>query len=443
MKIFNTLSGKTEEFNTMKDGVINMYVCGPTVYSYAHVGNMCPVIIFDMVYRYFKYRGYDVKYASNFTDVDDKIIKAAKEAGVTEKELTEKYIKIYLDDVKALNCLDIDYRPKVTETMDEIIDYIQLLMDKGYAYQNGDDVYFRVGKVEDYGKLSKQIVEELNAGNRIEVDENKENPYDFVLWKKTKEGITWDSPWGAGRPGWHTECVVMINKLFGDKIDIHGGGVDLKFPHHENEIAQQVALHGNKIANYWMHNGFINIDNVKMSKSLGNVKQAKEMISHYGGNIVRFILVNSYYRTPVNFSDELALAAKKELDKIEQAFNKMSIQLQLNNCSVLEFDGTLDTENFLNALCDDLNTPNALTEVYRIVKEANIALRSNHLDVEVLKVKFFTLKKMLEILGLQFDVHILTSEEIELLNNYNLARKEKDFVKADEYRKVLIEKKLL
>ena len=224
---------------------------------------------------------------------------------------------------------------------------------------------------------------------------------------------------------------------------MHGGGFDLKFPHHENEIAQQVALHGNKIANYWMHNGFINIDNVKMSKSLGNVKQAKEMISHYGGNIVRFILVNSYYRTPVNFSDELALAAKKELDKIEQAFNKMSIQLQLNNCSVLEFDGTLDTENFLNALCDDLNTPNALTEVYRIVKEANIALRSNHLDVEVLKVKFFTLKKMLEILGLQFDVHILTSEEIELLNNYNLARKEKDFVKADEYRKVLIEKKLL
>ena len=223
MKIFNTLSGKTEEFKTLKDGVINMYVCGPTVYSYAHVGNMCPVIIFDMVYRYFKYRGYDVKYASNFTDVDDKIIKAAKEAGITEKELTEKYIKIYLDDVKALNCLDIDYRPKVTETMDEIIEYIQLLMDKGYAYQNGDDVYFRVGKVDDYGKLSKQIVEELNAGNRIEVDENKENPYDFVLWKKTKEGITWDSPWGAGRPGWHTECVVMINKLFGDKIDIHGG----------------------------------------------------------------------------------------------------------------------------------------------------------------------------------------------------------------------------
>ena len=237
MKIYNTLSGTIEEFRTIKDNCINMYVCGPTVYSYAHVGNMCPVIIFDMVYRYFKYAGYDVKYASNFTDVDDKIIKAAKELGVTEKELTEKYIKIYLDDVKALNCLDIDYRPKVTETMDEIIAYIQELMDKGAAYQSGDDVYFRVNNDKTYGELSKQNIDELAYGNRIEVADTKENPYDFVLWKKTKEGITWDSPWGKGRPGWHTECVVMINKIFGDNIDIHGGGVDLKFPHHENEMA--------------------------------------------------------------------------------------------------------------------------------------------------------------------------------------------------------------
>ena len=271
MKVYNTLTKQKEEFVPLEEGKVKMYTCGPTVYSYAHVGNMCPVIIFDMVYRYFKYRGYDVTYASNFTDVDDKIIKAAKEAGITEKELTEKYIKIYLDDVKALNCLDIDYRPKV----DEIIDYIQLLMDKGYAYQSGDDVYFRVGKVEDYGKLSKQVVEELNAGNRIEVDENKENPYDFVLWKKTKEGITWDSPWGAGRPGWHTECVVMINKLFGNKIDIHGGGVDLKFPHHENEMAQSEAACGTNLANYWMHNGHIMVEGEKMSKSLNNFILAK------------------------------------------------------------------------------------------------------------------------------------------------------------------------
>ena len=222
-----------------------------------------------MVYRYFKYAGYDVKYASNFTDVDDKIIKASIDAGISEKELTDKFIKIYLEDVKALNCLDIDYRPRVTETMDEIIAYIQELMDKGYAYQAGDDVYFRVGKIKDYGKLSGQVVDDLAYGNRIDVDENKENPYDFVLWKKTKEGITWDSPFGKGRPGWHTECVVMINKLFGDKIDIHGGGVDLKFPHHENEIAQSEALTGKPLANYWIHNGLVKIDGQKMSKSLG------------------------------------------------------------------------------------------------------------------------------------------------------------------------------
>ena len=286
--------------------------------------------------------------------------------------------------------------------------------------------------------------DDLVVGARIDENSKKESPLDFALWKKTYNGIQFESPWSLGRPGWHSECVVMINSLVENHmIDIHGGGFDLKFPHHENEIAQQVALHGNKIANYWMHNGFINIDNVKMSKSLGNVKQAKEMISHYGGNIVRFILVNSYYRTPVNFSDELAVAAKKELDKIEQVFNKMSIQLQLGEKSVIEYDGKLDTEGFLSALADDLNTPNALTEVYRIVKESNIALRSNPVDLDALQGKFFTLKKMLEVLGLKFEAHILKQEDKDLLNAYNEARKNKDFAKADEYRKELIEKKLL
>ena len=444
VKLYNSISNQIEKFKPIKENEVTCYVCGPTVYNYVHFGNMRPVVVFDVLRRLFIELGYKVTFISNYTDIDDKIIKQAELEGISEKEVAEKYIKAFEEDMLNVHSMKPDYQPRVTETMPLIIKFIEDLIEKGFAYEVEGDVYFRVSKIEDYGCLSKMKKDDLVVGARIDENSKKESPLDFTLWKKTEKGIQFSSPWSNGRPGWHSECVVMINSLVEEHmIDIHGGGFDLKFPHHENEIAQQVALHGNKIANYWMHNGFINIDNVKMSKSLGNVKQAKEMISHYGGNIVRFILVNSYYRTPVNFSDELALAAKKELDKIEQAFNKMSIQLQLNNCSVLEFNGTLDTENFLNALCDDLNTPNALTEVYRIVKEANIALRSNPLDVEVLKVKFFTLKKMLEILGLQFDVHILTSEEIELLNNYNLARKEKDFVKADEYRKVLIEKKLL
>ncbi len=286
--------------------------------------------------------------------------------------------------------------------------------------------------------------DDLLVGARIDENSKKESPLDFALWKKTDTGIKFSSPWSEGRPGWHSECVVMINSIIpGGRIDIHGGGFDLKFPHHENEIAQEQALKGHKIATYWMHNGFINIDNVKMSKSLGNVKQAKEMINHYGGNVVRYILVNSYYRTPVNFSDDLAIAAKKELDKIEQTYQKLAIQIQVKGGDINSFNGDLTYDKFLDALCDDLNTPNALTELYALVKEANITLRNPSVTVDELETKFFTLKKELEILGLVFDTHILTSDDVELYNKYNLARSEKDFEHADIYRKELMERKIL
>lgn len=436
MKIFNTLSGKTEEFKTLKDGVINMYVCGPTVYSYAHVGNMCPVIIFDMVYRYFKYRGYDVKYASNFTDVDDKIIKAAKEAGITEKELTEKYIKIYLDDVKALNCLDIDYRPKVTETMDEIIEYIQLLMDKGYAYQSGDDVYFRVGKIADYGKLSKQIVEELNAGNRIEVDENKENPYDFVLWKKTKEGITWDSPWGAGRPGWHTECVVMINKLFGNNIDIHGGGVDLKFPHHENEMAQSCAACGTNLANYWMHNGHVMVNGVKMSKSLGNFITAHELLEKHPANVIRLSILKTNYKLPFDFTDALFKECGTINDKVYNALKQANLEVQLKGLEV----GKLAQDEKINEIMDDdFNTSNLVTYLLDLVKELNTKLRAKEEFVET----YDKIMLVNYILGLEYEFITLNDEDKEIYNKWLEYRNNKDFENADKMRAQLVDRKII
>ncbi len=436
MKLFNTLSGKIEEFKPMEDGKINMYVCGPTVYSYAHVGNMCPVIIFDMVYRYFKYAGYDVKYASNFTDVDDKIIKASIEQGISEKELTDKYIKIYLEDVKALNCLDIDYRPRVTETMDEIIDYIQLLMDKGYAYQAGDDVYFRVGKIKDYGKLSGQVKEDLAYGNRIDVDENKENPYDFVLWKKTKEGITWDSPFGKGRPGWHTECVVMINKLFGNKIDIHGGGVDLKFPHHENEIAQSEAAAENSLANYWMHNGHVMVNGVKMSKSLGNFILARELLEKHNANSIRLSVLKTNYRLPFDFTDQLFVETESIDEKVRNALKQANLEIQLKGLEV----GKLKKDPKINEIMDeDFNTSNLITYLLDLVKQLNNELRQKQDFVET----YDKINLINYILGLVYEFPTLTEEDKETYNKWLEYRANKDFENADKMRAILIDRKII
>lgn len=444
VKLYNSLSNRIEEFKPIKEGELTCYVCGPTVYNYVHFGNLRPVVTFDVLRRLFIELGYKVTFISNFTDIDDKIIKQAKIENASEEEIANKYIEAFEEDRENVHALKPDYQPRVTKTMDLIIKFIEELIEKGYAYNVDGDVYFRVDKIEDYGCLSKMKKEDLVVGARIDENSKKESPLDFALWKKTDDGIKFSSPWSEGRPGWHSECVVMINSIIdGGKIDIHGGGFDLKFPHHENEIAQEMAIKGHKIANYWMHNGFINIDNVKMSKSLGNVKLAKEMINMYGGNIVRFILVNSYYRTPVNFSDELALSAKKELDKIEQAYVKAAVKLQLENVDLNKENKNYDITEFLDALCDDLNTPNALTVVYKTVKEINVALRSNPMDVNKLEVLFNSLKKMIEILGLQFDYPIVNDEDRLNFELYMKARNEKDFEKADMYRKVLIERKLL
>ena len=436
MKVYNSLTDKKEEFKEIEKGKINMYVCGPTVYSYAHVGNMLPVIVFDMIYRYFKYRGYDVKYASNFTDVDDKIIKASIEQGISEKELTDKYIDIYLKDVKDLNCLDIDYRPRVTETMDEIIAFIKDLMDKGYAYQEGDDVYFRVSKIKEYGEISGQVLEDLSYGKRISVDDNKENPYDFVLWKKTKEGITWDSPFGKGRPGWHTECVVMINKIFGKGIDIHGGGVDLKFPHHENEEAQNRAQNGCKLANYWIHNGHLTVDGVKMSKSLNNFILARDLINKYPVNIIRLGVLKNNYRLPFDLNDELFNDAKVINDKVEGALKSANLQIQLNN---LKTGNIKDDEKIDEIMDEDFNTPNLVTYLLELVKEVNTKLRNKEDIID----SYDKIMLINYILGLEYNFKELTEDDKQLYNNWIEARNNKDFEKADILRKELIDRNII
>ena len=444
VKLYNSLNNKIEVFKPIKENEVTCYVCGPTVYNYVHIGNMRPVVTFDILRRLFIRLGNKVTFISNFTDIDDKIIKQAKEEGVSEKQIAEKYIEAFEKDRENIHSLKPDYQPRVTETMEDIIAFINQLVEKGFAYEVDGDVYFRVNKIKDYGTLSNMKIDDLVVGARIDENSLKESPLDFTLWKKTEDGIKFDSPWSMGRPGWHSECVVMINKIVpGGHIDIHGGGFDLKFPHHENEIAQEEAIHNHKIANYWMHNGFINVDNVKMSKSLGNVKRAVDLLKEYGGNTVRFVLINSYYRTPVNFSDELLLSAKKEVEKIGQVYVKLGVKLQLLNQDISSYDGELKSGEFISALCDDLNTPNALTELYKILKEGNVALRSSPSDVSAIKQLFFTLKDMVDLLGLEFEVPTLTKEDIALFEEYNLAKQNKDFARSDELRPILIERKVL
>ena len=436
MKIFNTLSGRLEEFKSINEGVVNMYVCGPTVYNYAHIGNMLPPIVFDMVYRYFTYLGYKVNYASNFTDVDDKIINAALELNVEEKEITEKFIKIYLDNMDELNCLPLYKRPKVTESMDSIIKFIQLLLDKGYAYKSGTDVYFDTTQIKDYGILSKQNMDSLNNGARIIVSENKRSSNDFVLWKETDKGIKWDAPFGTGRPGWHTECVVMINDLFGHNIDIHGGGVDLKFPHHENERAQNIAAYNSELANYWMHNGHVMVNGVKMSKSLGNFILAKDVLEKYNSNVIRLAIFKSHYRTPIDFKDELFSEAKSIDEKLNNVFKQASLLIKSNGYKY----GILTKDEKINEIMDnDFNTPNLLTYQNELLKKINVELRS--------KTDFIdTLDRLIlinNILGLDYKIRDYSDEEMNLYNEWNKARGEKNFELADELRKKLEEANIL
>ena len=440
IKFYNSLSNSLEDFNTLENKKVNMYVCGPTVYNYPHIGNMRPVVVFDTLRRFLTYVGYDITYVSNYTDVDDKIIKAAKAEGKSEKELTDFYIKEFEKTVKGIGSQVPSITPRVTEYMDKIIAYIDNLVKIGAAYEVDGDVYFRVEKIKDYGALSGINVDDLRVGARVEENSQKESPLDFALWKKTSEGIQWDSPWGKGRPGWHTECCVMIDTIFPKHyIDIHGGGYDLKFPHHENEIAQSEATHGNKIAHFWMHNAFINFGNEKMSKSLGNVIYAKDMIAEYGGPVTRLVILNAHYRQAVNFTDETVKEAQQVVLRMQMAYKQAALKLQAAGIN-LEKGKPTYIDNFLNALADDLNTANALAELYNVLKDINQAIRSRDADLNNLNDLFKTLTDMFYVLGLDITYVKFDDSISALYKEYLLSKENKDFAKSDEIRKVLIEK---
>ena len=445
MKIFNTLTNKKEEFKPIREGEVSIYVCGPTVYNYVHIGNTRPMIVFDVLRRTFEYLGYKVTFVSNFTDVDDKIIKAAKQEGVSEKELTDKYIEAYEDVRRNLNLLFPTHAPRVTNTMDEIIKFIDDLVKADYAYEVDGDVYFRVSKIAEYGQLSGIKIEDLVAGasERVDSNDKKEESTDFALWKKTEEGIKFDSPWSKGRPGWHTECVVMINNLFEDgKIDIHGGGQDLKFPHHENEIAQSMAYHKHPIAHTWMHNQMINIDNQKMSKSLGNVVWAKDMIEKLGCNVYKWFMLSSHYRNPLNLTDEVLNNVKKEVVKVDNVVKAASLYLQTNDITGDAYvQDSIDL--MVNALQDDLNTSLALTQILNQVKVLNQLLRSKDSDNEAILKSYNTLLKMTDIIGLVYRPRILSDNELITYKNWVEAKNAKDFEVADKLRTELIDKGII
>ena len=440
IKFYNSLSNSLEEFKTLEDKKVSMYVCGPTVYNYPHIGNMRPVVVFDTLRRFLTYVGYDVTYVSNYTDVDDKVIKAAKQEGKSEKELTDFYIQEFEKTLKGIGSQVPSITPRVTEYMDKIIAYVDNLVKIGAAYVVDGDVYFRVEKIKDYGALSGINVDDLRVGARVEENTQKESPLDFALWKKTEEGIKWESPWGLGRPGWHTECCVMIDTIFPKHfIDIHGGGYDLKFPHHENEIAQSEATHGNKIAKTWMHNAFINFGNEKMSKSLGNVVYAKDMIAQYGGPVTRLVILNAHYRQPVNFTEETVKEAQQVVLRMQMAYKQAALKLQANEIN-LEEGKPVYIDNFLNALADDLNTANALKELYDILKEINLQIRTKETDYAKLNDLFKTLTDMFYVLGLDITYVKFDNNISALYKEYLLSKENKDFAKSDILRQQLIEK---
>lgn len=443
IRFFNSMGSKVMPFTPLVPGKVSIYCCGPTVYNDPHIGNFRPVVVFDVLRRFLKAEGYDVTFVSNYTDVDDKIIKRAKELGITEKELTESVIEEYRRLVSEVGSMQPDLTPRPTVYMDQIIEYVKDLVDKGFAYQSGGDVYLRVRKIPGYGALSGNSIESLESGARIAIGEKKEDPLDFALWKETTEGIRWKSPWSEGRPGWHTECCVMINSIFKSQngyIDIHGGGFDLKFPHHENEIAQSVAHNGNSLARFWMHNGFININNEKMSKSLGNVVLMKDVVEKYGGLSFRLMTLASYYRSPVSFSEETMHEAMTKKEQLESTFRKASICLIRNG--VDPYQKGKASEPFLASLADDLNTPNALAVLYEDQKAVNATLRAKEVNVALLRQKFSVFLEELSVLGLVFPRIVLTQEDLKLLEAYDEARNARDFALSDTLRAKLLEKKL-
>ncbi|WP_027726410.1 cysteine--tRNA ligase [Tuberibacillus calidus] len=443
LKVFNTLSREKEVFVPVEEGKVKMYVCGPTVYNYIHIGNARPAVVFDTVRRYLEYIGYDVTYVSNFTDVDDRLINASKERGEDVLTIAERFIKAYKEDVSALGVREADVHPRATETMPEIIKFIEKLIERGYAYESGGDVYFRTRKFKEYGKLSHQSIDELKVGARIQVGEHKEDPLDFTLWKAAKPGeIKWDSPWGEGRPGWHIECSAMVEKYLGETIDIHAGGQDLTFPHHENEIAQSEALHGRHMANYWLHNGYIKINNEKMSKSIGNVILVHDLIQKYDPNVIRFFIQTVHYRHPINFSDDLIQSAAQSFDRLRTTYNNLEHRLS-KSADLLEGE-KVDIElkkteelraRFKAEMDDDFNTANAISVMFDAAKEANLLLRDKNSSKALLKAYLELFDEFGQVLGLELKQAELLDREIEaLIEQREEARKVKDFATADRIR---------
>ena len=444
MKIFNTMSRAKEEFVPVKPGQVSMYVCGPTVYNFFHIGNARPFVVFDTLRRYFKFRGYEVKFVQNFTDVDDKIINRAKEEGITAPEVSEKYIKEYFNDAEALNVLKADVHPKVSEHIPEIIAFVQTLIDKGYAYEADGDVYYSTRKFPEYGKLSGQNIDDLESGARIAIGEVKEDPLDFALWKARKEEseIAWESPWGMGRPGWHIECSTMAKKHLGETIDIHGGGQDLTFPHHENEIAQSEACNGVPFAHYWMHNGYINVDGKKMSKSLNNFFTVRDIREQYSGDVIRFFLLSGHYRSPINFSDALMEQSKQGYERIATAIETLEF-LKTNGTDEPMVDeavkiSSLDQyrDKFIEVMDDDLNTADGIAAIFELVSEINLDVKdgaSKSFAEEALK-RIKELTDVLGIFGGDDEEEGLGDDIQALIDERQAARKEKNWARADEIR---------
>ena len=437
MKIYNSLTDKKEEFVTINPNKVNMYVCGPTVYNYIHIGNARPVVFFDIVKRYLTYKGYEVTYASNITDVDDKIINRAIEENKSEKEIVDKFATQYFIDCANLGSNKPDITPYATDYLTQMITYIKNLEDNGYAYFNDGNVYFRISKIDDYGILSNQRKEDLIAGARIDVEDKKESPLDFTLWKNTDVGIKWDSPWGKGRPGWHTECCVMINDIFKGEIDIHGGGTDLKFPHHENEIAQANASGKNHLSKYWMHVGRLQIDNQKMSKSEGRTIWVKDLILDYPYQAFRLFILSSHYRQPINYTDEIMNQYNKEWDKISKAYKQAYVSLVMSKNTNKELSE--DIKEFESYMDDDFNTPNVLMLISNIIKKINVKIRAK----EVFSTEFNSLDVILNTLGIIPFKPTIDDDAIECYNKWNEARINKDFETADKYRNILVEKGII
>ncbi len=456
MKIFNTLTRRKEEFVPLEEGKVKMYVCGPTVYNLIHIGNARPMIIFDTVRRYMEYKGYEVNYVSNFTDVDDKIIKKAIEEGVSAEEISTRYIKECKKDMADMNGKPATTAPQATQEIQGMIDMIQTLIDKGYAYPAADGtVYFRVKKFKEYGKLSHKNLDDLQSGFRslkVSGEDQKEDPLDFVLWKPKKEGEpSWPSPWCDGRPGWHIECSVMSKKYLGEEIDIHAGGEDLIFPHHENEIAQSECCNGKIFARYWMHNGFLNIDNRKMSKSLGNFRTVRQIGEQYDLQVLRFFMLNAHYRSPLNFSADLMEAAKNSLERILEAAGKLSDRKDnaaVENITEEELALLKEAEGFVTkfeaAMDDDFNTADALAAIFELVKFANTNVNENS-SKEFAAGLYEELFKLSDVLGLKIEKkeEILDKEIEDLIQERQAARKAKDFKRADEIRDELLKKGII